>query len=243
MGMSKETFLKKSGKADSESAVLSISQSTAHCSTIISRNGRILARRSWDSQMMNNHDLFKALPALFEESALSVADIDLFGVDIGPGSFAGIRTAISASNGMALLDNKQVIGISCGMAIAHDIVTDSPDATIVVVGDARRQRLWLAEFRKIGGVITVHKNYSLVTHEDFKDLIRRDSIVATPDWHRLEQYLTESTPSHASLINRQSVPTAEAIALLTLQESGKDEMPGTALPLYMHPPVQIPQQT
>jgi tRNA threonylcarbamoyl adenosine modification protein YeaZ len=237
--MSKETFLKKSGKADSESAVLSISQSTALCSTVINRNGRILARRSWDSQMMNNHDLFKALPELFEESELSVSDIELFGVDIGPGSFAGIRTAISAANGMALPDNKQVIGISCGMAIAHDILIDNPDETVIVVGDARRQRLWLAEFIMSDGIASVHKDYSLVTNDEFKQLIRPDSIIATPDWHRLDEFLTESTPKNASLVNRQSVPTADTIAHLTVKQIEIGiQQEASVLPLYMHPPVQ-----
>lgn len=237
--MSTTETIELSGNRNSELAVLAISQSTAHCSTTISQGNAIIAERSWDSQMMNNHDLFKALPALFKDAGLVPADIGVFGVDIGPGSFAGIRTAISAANGMALPDNRTVIGISSGMAIAHDLLIDNQDATIVVVGDARRQKLWHAEFKTIDGVTAVHKDYSLITHSDFPDLIVKDSIVATPDWHRLEKYLTESTPEHASLINRQSIPTAEAIAHLTLLQSGKDEVPGKALPLYMHPPVHI----
>jgi tRNA threonylcarbamoyladenosine biosynthesis protein TsaB len=217
---------------NTDSTILAISQSTAHCSCAILRNNKLMAQKEWDSKMINNHEVFKAIPALFSDAAISINDITSFAVDIGPGSFAGIRTAISTINGMALPDKQKVTGISCGEAIACEILKNNPDKTIVVVGDARRQSLWYAEFILKNDTLTTSQDYSLTTKDEFPTLIKKETIIATPDWHRLEEYLTTTTPKNSTLISQQSFPTAETIAFLAISNHARP-----ALPLYMHPPV------
>jgi len=50
--------------------------------------------------------LAKAIKEVVEESKTNIKNIDEFGIDIGPGSFTGIRVAISTLQGL-LLDNPE----------------------------------------------------------------------------------------------------------------------------------------
>lgn len=219
--------------------VLSLDQSTAHCSAAVARDTGILAEDSWNSRNIRNQDLFRVLPEMLKETGLSLCEIDIYAVGTGPGSFAGIRTAISAMNGFALPDKKPVMGISCGEAVASDILQTANGQIATVVGDARRNRLWYAQFEKDGETVKTTKDYSLATKEEFPSLLPEDSILATPDWERLEGYLKQTIPGTIEVIAKQQSPKATTVARLALSTSQIANCKlQTASPIYMHPPVR-----
>ncbi len=67
---------------------------------------------------------------LLAARGLAVGDIDRFAVGIGPGSFTGVRIAISYAKALALAAGRPLVGIS-----TYDILTpdDAPDPVLTVV--------------------------------------------------------------------------------------------------------------
>jgi len=80
--------------------------------------------------------------ALFKNLGLCAADIDLFAVSRGPGSFTGVRIGVSAAKGLAFGADKPVCGVSTLEALAWQ----TPGGIICPVMDARRGQVYNALF-------------------------------------------------------------------------------------------------
>ena len=67
---------------------------------------------------------------------------------IGPGSFSGIRSAISFAQGLALPNpDIRILGVSTAAVIAwQHLRLATGGASCVVMGDARREHIWKADF-------------------------------------------------------------------------------------------------
>jgi tRNA threonylcarbamoyladenosine biosynthesis protein TsaB len=74
-----------------------------------------------------------------------MADIDLIGVSVGPGSFTGIRIGVAAANAMAMALDIPVVGISSLEAMAY--TAGETAYTIVSTFDAQRDRFYFNAYR------------------------------------------------------------------------------------------------
>ncbi|PNR98103.1 MULTISPECIES: tRNA (adenosine(37)-N6)-threonylcarbamoyltransferase complex dimerization subunit type 1 TsaB [Petrotoga] len=72
--------------------------------------------------------LAKAIKEVVEESKTNIKNIDEFGIDIGPGSFTGIRVAISTLQGL-LIDNpeKEVYTFFSSDVLYRSVVNNNHD--------------------------------------------------------------------------------------------------------------------
>ena len=98
------------------------------------------------------------------------ADIDLFAVSAGPGSFTGVRIGAAMVKGLAFGTGKPCVGVSTLEALAENlrVITENvPDSVVVPVMDARRGQVYTA------GRISED---SLVTLEELKIFLE------TPDF-------------------------------------------------------------
>ena len=70
------------------------------------------------------------IAALLAARGLQVRDLDRLGVGIGPGSFTGVRIAISYAKALALAAGRPLAGVS-----SYDVLTpgDAPDPVLTVV--------------------------------------------------------------------------------------------------------------
>lgn len=85
-----------------------------------------------------------ALPALAEaalaDAGTNATGLDLIGAVVGPGSFTGIRAALSVAHGVALGAAIPLVGVTVGEALAPEAV---PGRTLWVASDSRRGRAFL----------------------------------------------------------------------------------------------------
>jgi tRNA threonylcarbamoyl adenosine modification protein YeaZ len=95
----------------------------------------------------------EALPACVE-TALACADtklgdIDLLAAGCGPGTFTGVRIALSFVKGLALVLKVPVVGVSTFEALAADQLDTVREKEVWVVMDARRGEVYVQGFRSI----------------------------------------------------------------------------------------------
>src|SRR3990172_3576675 len=99
--------------------VLALDTTTRQGSVALARDGRVLATYIGDATITHGERLPGDLVRLLDAHSLRVADIDLFAVASGPGSFTGLRIGIATMQGLALANGKPLAGISALDAI-HD---------------------------------------------------------------------------------------------------------------------------
>lgn len=79
--------------------------------------------------------LMPLIDALLAANGLAVSDIDIFCVDVGPGSFTGVRIGVSTVNAFARVTGKPIIAVTSLDAMRH--IAPSESGTVCCMIDAR----------------------------------------------------------------------------------------------------------
>ncbi len=106
--------------------VLALDTTTRQGSVALARGGSILASGAGDAAMTHGARLPGDLARLLDAHGLRIADVDLFAVAAGPGSFTGLRIGIATMQGLALGNGKPLAGISALDAIFDSLHSLSP---------------------------------------------------------------------------------------------------------------------
>ncbi len=187
--------------------------------------------------------------ALLAEQAIAPADLGALCAGVGPGSFSGIRSSLAAVQGLALPSGVAVFGVSSAAALAYRILT-GPDAPkkVTVVGDARRERLWVGSFRlaAAGGVEAMDgkgraravsqtaDDFELVRAGDVASAVPAGARVASSDWGRIGAALNAAFGVDR-VVQAAAYPDAETVGRLFL--AAPDAAKREPLPVYLHPAV------
>ena len=176
-----------------------------------------------------------------------VNDLDLDGVErivvgTGPGSFAGIRSALAFAQGYALGKSCEVLGLPSACAIAAEIYRRQslpavPSASrrlalaqhLAVIGDARQGKAWIALFDGFKQEREVFQ----VEQSELKGTVPADCRVTTPDEQRIGALLSETFGER--YLGGQT-PTSEG--LRRFAEAAPEILKPEPLPIYLNPAVR-----
>lgn len=121
--------------------VLGLDTTTRHGSAALMRDGAVVAVQTGDAAIAHAARLPGDLLQLLDVQRLRLADIDLFAVASGPGSFTGLRIGIAAMQGLALANGKPLAGVSALDATHHAVGSFiSPQASAL---SAPRVAVWM----------------------------------------------------------------------------------------------------
>lgn len=158
--------------------------------------------------------------------ALDLDGIERIVVGTGPGSFAGIRAALAFAQGFALGRPCEVRGLPSPCAIAAQL---GGKGSLAVVGDARRDKLWIALF---DGFSLAHDVFQLEA-EALLGSVPRGWPVVTPDEGRIGAQLKAAFGDR--YLGGQT-PTAEG--LRAFAEANPAILQPEPRPLYLNPAVR-----
>ncbi len=91
--------------------------------------------------------IFQSIKNAFLEIDIAFKDLDLIGVGIGPGSFTGIRIAVSSTRMLAQLLEVPLVGIKTHRIYAESVKA-KVDENIIVAFDAKKGRVFGALYKK-----------------------------------------------------------------------------------------------
>jgi tRNA threonylcarbamoyladenosine biosynthesis protein TsaB len=132
--------------------ILSVDSSAAPASVCLYQDGKILADFYLNSGFTHSQTLMAMVESALKISCRTVADIDAFAVNNGPGSFTGVRIGVSAIKGMAYAADKPCIAVSTLMSMAYNCLAS--DGIICACMDARRNQVYNALFRVSSVTVT-----------------------------------------------------------------------------------------
>jgi tRNA threonylcarbamoyladenosine biosynthesis protein TsaB len=128
--------------------VLALDTTTRAGSVAIVEDDQIVDERGGDATRTHAERLPGEIVALVDAHGLSLANIDLFAIASGPGSFTGLRIGIATMQGLALVSGRRVVGVPALEALAHLASRDAAaDAHVAAWMDAHRRDVFAALYR------------------------------------------------------------------------------------------------
>jgi len=166
---------------------------------------------------------------------LDIEGVERIVVGTGPGSFAGIRSALAFAQGYAIGAKCEVLGLPSSCAIAAQVLSSDVSAStrhLAVVGDARQGKAWIALFSGH----RLEKDIFQVGIEDLPATVPADCLVTTPDAQRIDRLLREAFGER--YLGGQ-VPTDDG--LRRFAEACPSILKPEPLPIYLNPAVRRPE--
>lgn len=125
--------------------VLALDSTTRGGSVALLDDARLVEERAGDSSRSHAERLPGELTRLLADHDLAFADVDLFAVASGPGSFTGLRIGIATMQGLALVRQRPLAGVSALDALAvAGAAAATPGEVIAVWMDAHRKDVFAA---------------------------------------------------------------------------------------------------
>ncbi len=184
--------------------------------------------------------VFADLYALVRDGALEWSRIDRLAVGVGPGSFSGLRAAVSLMQGLALPDHKPVTAVSSARALARSILGETGASRVVVLGDARRHELWAGCFAEEDGVVQRCGDWIVAPAGELPEVLKAAGTVwVSPDWGGLGATLEEVCPPAVTLVREARRPSAAMVGGLAGDLASRGLAGEPAVPIYVHPAVSI----
>jgi tRNA threonylcarbamoyladenosine biosynthesis protein TsaB len=133
-------------------ATLALDTTTREGSVALVDGGRVVAERRGEAARSHGERLPGELTALVEAAGLSLADLTLYAVAVGPGSFTGLRIGIATMQGLAFVSRTPVVPVSALDALAQATAARLEAGAIVGVWmDAQRGDVFSALYRVSDG--------------------------------------------------------------------------------------------
>jgi tRNA threonylcarbamoyladenosine biosynthesis protein TsaB len=197
----------------------------------------VAADGAWEDDHSDHQGLFRTIAGVFRSAGSTPSDIGCFAVDTGPGRFTGLRTALAAARGMALPGKTPVVGVDSGAVMAWQAMRDGAAGPVVVVGDARRSRIWLARFEDGPTGPRQQAAYACVQADGLASVLKPGDRLITADWPSLSKPLTAGAAASGALLDAtRHTPLAGTVGLLASLKLSAGA-PEAAAITYLLPPV------
>ena len=114
------------------------------------QDDRLLYEVYLDGGMTHSETLMPMIDTCLKMCGLTCADIDLYAVNAGPGSFTGLRIGLAAVKGLAFPHDTPCAAVSTLEALAYSAAVEG---TLLCALDARRGEVYWAGFFAADGAV------------------------------------------------------------------------------------------
>ncbi len=131
--------------------ILALDTTSRAGSVALLRGDVLVESRTGDPSRPHGQRLPGDLVRLLEDHGLTLRDVDLYGVAVGPGSFTGLRVGVATVQGLAFADQRPVVPVSAlatlGALADADATGRACELTATLI-DADRREVFAALFRR-----------------------------------------------------------------------------------------------
>lgn len=132
--------------------ILCIDTSSSLCSVAILEDTTLINKLELNNGLTHSETLMPLINKILKTSKISLKDIDLLAVDIGPGSFTGLRIGIATVKAFADSLNISCVGISSLEILAYNIKNDGIICSTI---DCKNDNCYFALYELNSGSYTV----------------------------------------------------------------------------------------
>lgn len=119
--------------------ILAIDTSSKICSVAILEDDKVILEKNTNDEKTHSQNLMPLIDEMFNQTNLSLDDINLLACCQGPGSFTGIRIGIATVKAFSDAKNIPVVGISSLESLAYNV---DQNGLIVSLIDAKNDNVY-----------------------------------------------------------------------------------------------------
>ena len=125
------------------------------------------------------------LDAALKHGDLARSEVQRIAIGLGPGSYTGVRMALSVAQGFAMVRDVEGVGVSSMLAMASDAPRLGVKGIFHVVVDAQRGEFYLGDYEAFAGHIVESGPVRIVEEEQVRRLFQAGEILLGPDLERV----------------------------------------------------------
>lgn len=129
--------------------ILAIETSTKNSSIAVLEDHRVIRETGLPSDQGTARALAPALEAMFRETGWSPGSVDFVAVTHGPGSFTGLRIAVTTAKMFAYATGAQLVAVNTLRTLVEQLPAGVTDACAVI--NAQRQQVFAARYQRHAG--------------------------------------------------------------------------------------------
>ena len=125
--------------------LLALDTTAAVATAALFRDGVLIAEREADAGKKHAETVLPMIEQLLEENEAKISQIDYFAVDIGPGSFTGVRIGVSLVNALAFATGKKIVPVDALRTLAQSVGEEQRPICALI--DARNGNAYAALYQ------------------------------------------------------------------------------------------------
>jgi tRNA threonylcarbamoyladenosine biosynthesis protein TsaB len=219
--------------------VLAVETATDAAAVALARHETVLASVVSAGDRRHVETVAPAIEEVCRQAELSLDDVELLAVDVGPGLFAGLRVGVGTVQALALGLGLPVVGATSLEILAKAVARAGFDAPVIVpVVDARRGEVFAARFAGgPDGPVPVAEPAVRHPEDLATDLADGGGeVIVTGDGALRHAAVFEAVPG-VRVVTFTVPPVAALVALAVARcRAGRVTEGGAVAPFYLRPP-------
>ncbi|MDR2616576.1 MAG: tRNA (adenosine(37)-N6)-threonylcarbamoyltransferase complex dimerization subunit type 1 TsaB [Endomicrobium sp.] len=192
--------------------ILSIETSGKTFSIALNENSKTIASFYYEYGHIHSEIIITAVERVLEDTNNSFKSIDKFALSVGPGSFTGIRVAMTAIKTFAQILNKPIVAIDT-LSILEASLPKIKGIKVIASIDALRNDVYIKQGKKI-----IIKNIDLFT-KSLKKYNNKIIVIGSTSIVYKEKLLKELGSLSVSLPETMHMPKASVLATLAYKST------------------------
>lgn len=218
---------------------LSIDTASDRAGVALSQEGRVVVELSWDVGHRHARELMPAVAEALSRAGASKADLTAVFVNIGPGSYVGLRVGVSAAKGLAYGLGVPLVGVGRLELDAYPYL--GYPARLVPVHRAGRGEVAWAVYLTAGGVTVEQRSPRMTSPEIMLASVEEPALFCGDLDDGLRGELKAAGWTVAPHRNAGLRPACLAELGWRRLREGRTHDPKTLAPLYLREPAIGPQ--
>ena len=213
--------------------ILAVDSSAAVASVAILSDNTVLGEYFLDNGNTHSETILPMTESLLSRLSMTLDEIDLFAVSIGPGSFTGLRVGVVSAKTFAWAVNADIIGVAsldvCACQAPKDV------EKISVAFDCQRGQVIYRDFdRSPDGTFAPAGDEKTVAWRDWLAQTEPDRWLSGPYVNRIA---TDALENRLVVAPELRAPTAKGVGELAIRQyaAGKKDVLWDLLPRYSRP--------
>ncbi len=148
------------------------------------RSVAVVRQDEFHEALSGSNEPFTMIDEALRDAKLERAQIDCIVVGLGPGSYTGIRSAISIAQGWQLARPIKLLGISSAECIAAQAQADGATGRVNVIVDAQREEFYIAGYELTSDGAREIEPLKIVTRAEVQQRSEAGEVLIGPEVSR-----------------------------------------------------------